>query len=607
MKKRTLPLSLLVIMLLMACGCTTPTGPPSNTSTATNGTAIPVELKPSLDLITANDIMQHTKVLSSDEYEGRGPGTKGEELTVKYLTEQFQKLGLKPGNPDGTYVQKVPLVGFTGAPTASFTAGSKKISLTFPRDYVAVSRRFIPESKVENSDLVFVGYGVNAPEYGWDDYKGMDVRGKTIVMLINDPAVPDPSDPSKLDPKIFKGQAMTYYGRWTYKYEIASEKGAAAAIIIHETGPAGYPYEVVSGSWSRENFDIQTPDKNMNRVAVESWITTERAKELFAASGQDFDALKKAAVSKDFKPVALNAKANFDVKNTLREINSANVVAKVDGSDPTLKNEYVIYSAHWDHLGVDPKLQGDQIFNGALDNASGTAALLEIAEAFSKLATPPKRSVLFLAVTAEEKGLLGAKYYANNPLYPVNKTLANINMDGVNQWGRTKDITMVGDDNSTLIDLLREVAAAQNRTVNPDPEPEKGFYYRSDHFEFAKVGVPALYTDSGVDYLGKDANYSKQKRDEYTEKDYHKVSDQIKPDWDLAGAVEDAQLLTVIGYRVAQAEKYPEWKPGTEFKAKRDEAMRSQVTIPSDTRPILLTFVVTNLLPEYRQRAGNKY
>jgi Zn-dependent M28 family amino/carboxypeptidase len=573
MKKRILASGLFAAVLVMAWACTAPTKP-DNTSTALSGSAMPAELKPGLDAITANDIMQHTKVLASDEYEGRGPGTKGEELSVKYLTEQFQKLGLKPGNPDGTYVQKVPLVGFTGAPTASFTAGSKTINLTFPQDYVAVSRRFIPESKVENSDIVFVGYGVNAPEYGWDDYKGVDVRGKTIVMLINDPAVPDPSDPSKLDPKIFKGQAMTYYGRWTYKYEIASEKGAAAAIIIHETGPAGYPYEVVSGSWSRENFDIQTPDKNMKRVAVESWITTDRAKELFAASGQDFDALKKAAVTKDFKPVALNAKANFEVKNTLREINSANVVAKVDGSDPTLKNEYVIYSAHWDHLGADPKLQGDQIFNGALDNASGTAALLEIAEAFTKLATPPKRSVLFLAVTAEEKGLLGAKYYANNPLYPVNKTLANINMDGVNQWGRTKDITMVGDDNSTLIDLLRETASAQNRTVNPDPEPEKGFYYRSDHFEFAKVGVPALYTDSGIDYIGRDASYSKQKRDEYTEKDYHKVSDQIKADWDLAGAVEDAQLLTAIGYRVAQAEKYPEWKAGTEFKAKRDETMR---------------------------------
>ena len=258
----------------------------------------------------------------------------------------------------------------------------------------------------------------------------------------------------------------------------------------------------------------------------------------------------------------------------MREINSANVVAKVEGSDATLKNEYVVYSAHWDHLGRDPKLQGDQIFNGALDNASGTAALLEIAEAFTKMSPAPKRSILFLAVTAEEKGLLGAKYYANNPLYPLNKTVANINMDGVNQWGKTKDITMVGDDNSTLIDLLRDVATAQGRTVNPDPESEKGFYYRSDHFEFAKQGVPALYTDSGIDYAGKDAAYSKQKRDEYTARDYHKVSDEIKPDWDLAGAVDDAQLLATIGYRVAQADKFPEWKAGSEFKAKRDETMK---------------------------------
>lgn len=572
MTKRTITFGLLISLSLATFACMQ--SPTVQTSTGTQ-----VDLKPALDSINSNDILAHTKVLSSDEYEGRGPGTKGEELTVKYLTEQFQKIGLEPGNPDGTYVQKVPLVGFTGETSASFTAGGKTMNLTFPQDYVAVSRRFVPESKVENSDIVFVGYGVVAPEYGWDDYKGVDVRGKTIVMLINDPAVPDPNDPAKLDEKMFKGKAMTYYGRWTYKYEIAAEKGAAAAIIVHETGPAGYPYEVVSGSWSRENFDIQTPDKNMGRPAVESWITTDRAKELLTASGQDFDALKKAAITKDFKPVVLTAKANFDIKNTLREINSANVVAKLEGSDPTLKNEYIVYTAHWDHLGRDPKLHGDQIFNGALDNASGTAALLEIAEAFTKLSTPPKRSVLFVSVTAEEKGLLGAKYYATNPLYPLNQTLANINMDGVNQWGKTKDVTMVGDDNSTLIDLLRETATAQSRVVNPDPESEKGFYYRSDHFEFAKQGVPALYTDSGIDYVGKDANYSKQKRDEYTEKDYHKPSDEIKPDWDLTGAVEDAQLLTTIGYRVAQADKYPEWKSGSEFKAKRDEMMKGGVSV----------------------------
>ncbi|HLE61992.1 MAG TPA: M28 family metallopeptidase [Pyrinomonadaceae bacterium] len=576
MKKQSILFLLIVALLALVTACMQPAANNNAANTNTTATAgLPSELKPSLDSLSADTIMQHTKALSADEYEGRGPGTKGEELTVNYLTEQFKRLGLKPGNPDGTYVQNVPLVGFTAQPTASFTAGGKKIDLKFPQDYVAVSRRFVPESKVENADVVFVGYGVVAPEYQWDDYKGVDVRGKTIVMLINDPAVPDASDPNKLDERMFKGKAMTYYGRWTYKYEIASEKGAAAAIIIHEEGPAGYPYEVVSGSWSRENFDIQNPDKNKSRVAVESWIQLDRAKELFTAGGQDFEALKKAATSKNFRPVTLNAKASFDIKNTLREINSQNVIGKLEGSDAKLKDEYVIYTAHWDHLGRDPKITGDQIFNGALDNASGTAALLAIAQAFTKLSTPPKRSVLFLAVTAEEKGLLGAKYYATNPLYPANRTLANINMDGVNQWGRTRDVAMVGDDNSTLIDLLREAAQAQGRTVKPDPEPEKGFYYRSDHFEFAKVGVPALYTDSGTEYIGKDEKYSQLKRDEYTKNDYHKPSDEVKPDWDLAGAVEDAQLLTVIGYRVAQADKYPEWKAGSEFKAKRDEAMRS--------------------------------
>ena len=578
MNRRPFALLSLALAASFACACTTtaPTNTAATTPTpaAQTNAAIPAELKPALDTINSDDIMRHIKTLSSDEYEGRGPGTTGEELSVKYITEQFQKLGLKAGNPDGTYVQKVPLVGFTGEVTASFDAGGKKINLEFPKDYVAVSRRFVPESKVENSDIVFVGYGVSAPEYGWDDYKGVDVKGKTILMLVNDPAVPDPADPNKLDDKMFKGNAMTYYGRWTYKYEIARDKGAAAAIIIHEEKPAGYPYEVVSGSWSRDKFDIQTPNKNMDRAAVEAWITLDRAKELLSASGQDFDALKKSATTKEFKPVALNAKANFDIKNTLREINSQNVIAKLEGSDPNLRNEYLVYSAHWDHLGRDPKLAGDQIYNGAIDNASGIGELLEIAEAFTKMSPAPKRSVLFLAVTAEEKGLLGAKYYATNPLYPVAKTVANINMDGVNQWGRTKDVVMVGDDNSTLIDLLRETAGAQGRTVNPDPEPQVGSYYRSDHFEFAKQGVPALYTDAGTQYIGKDENFSKKKRDEYTEHDYHKPSDEIKPDWDLSGAIEDAQLLTIIGYRITQGDKIPEWKSSSEFKAKRDATLK---------------------------------
>ena len=575
MKKKTLSFVLLAALLSggLVPAATAQRRPARTSAAQTN---VPSkELKPALDAITAKDVLQHTTVLASDEFEGRAPGTKGEELTVNYLTEQFKRMGLKPGNPDGTYVQNVPLVGLRTQPEMKIEAGDKEIGMKFPDDYVAVSRRFVPEVKVEDSELVFVGYGVVAPEYGWDDYKGLDVKGKTIVMLINDPAVPDPKDPSKLDEGMFKGKAMTYYGRWTYKYEIASEKGAAAAIIVHETGPAGYPYEVVKGSWGQENFDIQAADKNMGRVPVEAWVTLDKAREIFKAGGQDFDTLKRAAVRKDFKPVPLKAEADIRVRNQLRETPSRNVIAKLEGSDPKLKDEYVIYTAHWDHLGRNASLQGDQIYNGALDNASGTATLLEIAEAFTKLRTPPKRSILFLAVTAEEKGLLGAKYYATNPLYPLRRTVANINMDGINQWGRTKDLVIVGGDNSTLYDLTRDVARTQGRHLAPDPEPEKGFYYRSDHFEFAKVGVPALYTDSGVEYIGKPAGYGEKKRDEYTTNDYHKPSDEVKPDWDLAGAVEDAQLLFLIGYRVAQEPKYPEWKPGTEFKARRDQMMKA--------------------------------
>jgi Zn-dependent M28 family amino/carboxypeptidase len=531
-------------------------------------------LEPALGSVNSEDLLRHIRILGSDEYEGRAPGTKGEELTVKYLTGQFQSLGLKAGNPDGTYLQKVPLVGFTSQSHASFISGDKRLDLEPKTAYVAVCRRNVPEVAVKSSDLVFAGYGVVAPEYGWDYFKGIDVKGKTLVMLINDPAVPDPSDPSKLDERMFRGRAMTYYGRWTYKYEIASEKGAAAAIIIHETGPAGYPFEVVSGSWGRENFDLRRPDRNMGRVAVESWISLETAKELFKLSGHDFDTLKTAAARKDFKPVALAAKANFAVKNTLREVDSQNVAALLEGSDATLKNEYVVYSAHWDHLGKDEKLRGDQIFNGALDNASGVAALLELAEAFTRLKTPPKRSVLFLAVTAEEKGLLGAKYYVENPLYPLANTVANINIDGVNQWGRTKDIVVVGLGNSTLDDTMAAAAQTQGRVLEPDAEPEKGFYYRSDHFEFAKQGVPALYANPGTNYAGKPAGYGQQKKTEYTSRDYHKVTDEVKPDWDLSGAVEDVQLLFQLGWRVAESQQFPEWKPGTEFKARREAMLK---------------------------------
>ena len=520
--------------------------------------------------ITADALLGHIRDLSADSMEGRAPGTPGEDKAVAYMQAQFKAIGLKPGNPDGTYIQDVPLIGYLAHPTASFTAGGKTIALRYPDDYIANSRHQRPETKIVNSDIVFVGYGVVAPEYGWDDYKGMDVKGKTIVMLVGDPPVGTAADSTVLDTAMFKGNAMTYYGRWTYKYEIATAKGAAAAIIVHETGPAGYPYGVVRGSNSQEQFDVPSPDAD-KRVGVEGWITLDKAKELFAAAGQNWTALHDAAKHKEFKPVALNAKANFDVKITARTIQSHNVVAKLEGS--SRKDEYVVFSAHWDHLGRDKSLKGDQIYNGAIDNASGSSAILEIARAFTKLPQPPERSILFLSVTAEEKGLLGSKYYATHPLYPLAKTAANINIDGFNQWGKTSDFTVIGLGNSTLDDVLTGILKSENRTVRPDAEPEKGFYYRSDHFEFAKQGVPALDTDNGIEYIGKPADYGMKKRDEYTTKDYHNVSDEVKPDWDLSGAVEDMQNLFRVGYVVAQDAKMPQWKLGTEFKAKRDSMM----------------------------------
>ena len=525
--------------------------------------------------IDAQAVLGHVKVLASDEFEGRAPGTKGEDLTVTYLEDQFKKLGLAPGNADGTYVQKVPLVGITGKPvqTLTVTNGKTKQAFRWSDDVVAWSKHVAPDAAIEDSDVIFAGYGVEAPEFSWNDFKDVDVKGKTIIVLVNDPQIPDPNDPSKLDAKMFNGRAMTYYGRWTYKFEEGARKGAAGILIVHETALAGYPFSVVQGNLG-EKFDLVTPNKNMDRAAIEGWITLDTARELCRMAGRDLDALKKQALSRDFKPVPLGFKASLAVHNTLRKIESRNVLARLEGGDPTLVDQYVIYTAHWDHFGVGKPVNGDKIYHGALDNASGVASVVEIARAFTQAQPKPKRSVLFLMVTGEEQGLLGSEYYATNPIYPLKKTAAVINIDGVNQWGPTRDITVVGLGASDLDDYLRQAASGQGRTLRPDPEPEKGFYYRSDHFNFAKQGVPALDPDSGVDYIGKPADYGQKKRDEYTQHDYHAPSDQIKPDWDLSGAVEDGQLLFTVGYRVANAERLPEWKPGNEFKSKRDQMMR---------------------------------
>ena len=526
--------------------------------------------------IDTDRVLAGIKTLSSDEFEGRGPGTAGEERTVSYLVNQYKQLGLKPGNTDGTYIQKVPLVGITadGAPLTVRLNG-KDETFRWKDDVVAWTRRVTDAVSIQNSEMVFVGYGVVAPEYDWDDYKGLDVKGKTLVMLINDPPVLDPADPTKLDAKMFGGKAMTYYGRWTYKYEIGAQKGAAAILIIHETEPAAYPFDVVQNSNLGERFDLVTPDKNMSRAAIEGWVSLDAGKKLLAMAGRDYDDLKKLAATPGFRPVLLGSRAALTLHNKLRTIESQNVVAKIDGSDPKLKDQYVVYSAHWDHLGVGEPVGTDKIYNGAVDNASGVAGVMEIARAYTKLQTPPRRSILFLNVTAEEQGLLGSQYYAVTPIYPLAKTVANVNLDGMNVHGRTKDVTLVGIGASDLDDYVTAAVEEQGRVIRPDPEPEKGFYYRSDHFNFAKEGVPALDPDDGVDYVGQPPEYSQRVRNAYTEHDYHKPSDEVKADWDLNGAKEDLKVFFAVGYRVAQADKMPEWKPGNEFRAIREASLTS--------------------------------
>jgi Zn-dependent M28 family amino/carboxypeptidase len=516
------------------------------------------------------------RTLASDAFEGRLPGTAGEERTVQWLVGQFRDMGLQPGNADGTFLQKVPLAGITPSPAEplSFTTAGTRTSLRWREDYVAFTSRVVDRIAIADTEVVFVGYGVRAPEFDWDDYKGADVKGKLLVVLVNDPPVPDPRDPAKLDEAVFGGRAMTYYGRWTYKYDIGARLGAAGVLIVHETEPAGYPWGVVKG-FSDERFTLRTPDGNRDRMPIEGWLSLEAARALLARAGQDFDALKARAATRGFAPVPLGTTAGVALANRLREVDSTNVVARLDGADAQRRGEFVVYTAHWDHLGVGEAVNGDRIYNGAVDNATGTAGLVEIARAFTKLPQPPARSLVFLAVTAEEQGLLGAQYYTEHPIYPLEKTLANINMDALNVYGRTTDFTVVGYGASDLDDLARELAAEQDRTLRPDPEPQRGGYYRSDHFNFARAGVPAFYGKGGDSFVDKPEGYAKRVRDEYLAERYHKPQDEVLPTWDLRGLREDLTLLFGLGVRVAGAETWPQWKPGNEFRTKERGRGRS--------------------------------
>jgi Zn-dependent M28 family amino/carboxypeptidase len=514
----------------------------------------PPALKRAEATITPAHLLDHIRELSSDAYTGRAPGTEGETKSLAYVIAQCKAIGLQPGNPDGSWTEKVELWGMLSRGTMGLRAKGKDLAAEEGKDYLAFS--YLPDAKVEvpRGGLVFLGYGATAPEYHWDDYAGLDVRGKTVVMLIGDPPVADPDDPSKLDERMFQGKALSYYGRAGTKLDTAYKHGAAAVILLTAT-PQASPSMVQN--YQRELMTLRGPEERA-RVKAVALLNSDRAAEFFAAADADLEALKVAAAKPGFHGMALEGEASFDVTSKVRQVDSANVIAKIPGSDAKLRNEYVIYSGHWDHHGK----VGDNIYHGASDNAAGTAGVLELARAFKSMRPAPRRTMLFLWPTAEEKGLLGARWYVEHPLYPLTQTVANINLDYFSNWGwgRTHDFSIVGIGNSTLDDMTAETVKAQGRVVTGDTAPEQGFYFRSDHWEFARKGVPSIETSPGIDYVGKPADFGTRMRAEYIAHDYHQPSDVIKPGWDLSGAVEDLQVLLDVGYRVAQADGRPEWK-----------------------------------------------
>ena len=538
-------LSILSATILIGCVAT------SDDVTTTNSAQ---DIKVSYSSINTEQLIKHTMVLASDAFGGRAPSSEGERLTLEYLTKQFKAIGFEPGNGD-SFLQEVPLVSIEASSDMTLAIGGKNYQ--HGTDMVMGSSRIMAQSQLKNSELVFVGYGVNAPEYNWNDYKDLDVKGKTVVILVNDPGF------ATQDPKLFTGNAMTYYGRWTYKYEEASRQGAAGAIIVHETAPASYGWSVVKNSWTGPQFSFQREDLNKDRVAVEGWINSDVAEELFAKAGLDFSDMKRRAAQGGFNIDMGDLDASITVNNTIKKSISYNFIASLPGK--TAANEHILYSAHWDHLGTDLTKSGDQIYNGAHDNATGTAALIEVAEAFSKLPQRLDRSVTFLAVTAEEQGLLGSKFYAENPIIPAAKTVANINMDALNVNGKSKDVAVYGLGQSELDNYLTAAAVKQNRIITGDPRPAAGIYYRSDHFAFANIGIPALYAKGGKMPADEATAKLREKLNPIIAKCYHGLCDEYRDDWDLTGAVEDMQLFFEIGYELSDEGVWPKWSKSSEF------------------------------------------
>ncbi|MFZ9045567.1 MAG: M28 family metallopeptidase, partial [Cyclobacteriaceae bacterium] len=511
----------------------------------------------SVDTVT---IARHIVELSSDAYLGRKPFTEGETKTVSYLTEQMKSIGLAPGNGE-SYLQEVPLVSITSTsdPTMSIKGSEGELILKNGKDYVVYTERGEETTYLDNSEFVFAGYGVVAPEYGWNDYEGLDVEGKTVIVMVNDPGF------EKGDPNFFKGETMTYYGRWTYKYEEAARQGAAGVLIIHETVPAGYPWIVVQGSWSGSK--LQLAKSSGYKCAVQGWITRDAAIKIFKMSSTDFTNYKKKALD-DFQPVPLGVSTSLTLQNEVRLDVSHNVVGMLRGSESP--EDVIIYSAHWDHLGVGEPINGDSIFNGAHDNASGTAMLLALAESMIKV-PKPKRSIVFLAVTAEEEGLLGSAHYAANPIFDPKNSVANINIDGIGAYGAMKDFTLVGYGQSELDDLAAKIAETQGRYVYPDPDPGKGYFFRSDHFNFAKIGIPAMFGSGTYEAVDGGVERVKEENQEYLKNRYHRPGDEFdKATWKFGGMLQDGDLMMKLGIELANSEKWPKWKEGSEFKAIRE-------------------------------------
>lgn len=509
----------------------------------------------------------HVKFLADDLLEGRGTGARGGLLAAKYIAAQFEALGLEPAATDRTYFQHVEMIGLKPDPATKLEvkSSSGSVELRFGDEFVAGSEVEQTEIPI-NTDVIFAGYGIQAPEFNWDDYKGLDVRGRIVILMVNDPPA------TAAEPNLFGGRALTYYGRWTYKFEEAARRGAAGVILIHTNESAGYGWNVVRSSWSGERFGL-LPDESTTALKLKSWVTEDAARKLVQLAGQNLDQLRQAAQTREFRPMPLNVRVETTMKNMVRHVRAPNVAGILRGSDAALKNEFVVYSAHWDHLGVGPGQAGDNIYNGAVDNATGVAGMLALAKAFAALETKPKRSILFLATTAEEQGLLGAEYYSRHPLLPLAKTIANINLDSMNVHGLTTDITPLGADRSTLGKVVETVATENQITISPDARPEQGSFYRSDHFPFAKVGVPAINFEPGSHFVGHSANWGEEQFRDYNEHRYHQPSDEYGPNWDFSGMVQQARLAFWVGVRVANAAETPQWNKGDEFERARLQSL----------------------------------